>query len=103
MEYVKKHLVYFSNTGANRTCSFPEGEMVPESGSEILQVPSEKRAKEVVAWRKRQEDNLKAGFIFVCILLNALFVQKRWGALRSVGSKSRATGSFWEKEVGLTV
>ena len=49
--------------------------MVPESGSEILQVPSEKRAKEVVAWRKRQEDNLKAGFIFVCILLNTLVVQ----------------------------
>ena len=38
----------------------PEGDSVPESGSEILQVASEKRAKEVVAWRKKQEEALRS-------------------------------------------
>lgn len=37
-----------------------KGDSVPESGSEILQVGSEKRAKEVVAWRKKQEEQLRA-------------------------------------------
>ena len=36
-----------------------KGDIVPESGSDILQVPSEKRAKEVVAWRKKEAEGLK--------------------------------------------
>ena len=36
-----------------------KGDIVPESGSDILQVPSEKRAKEVIAWRKKEAEGLK--------------------------------------------